>query len=67
MKTGKELWRTPREEISSWGTPTILAGDRSSPTPRRCAATTSTGKELWKLGPNSEVTVGTPVVGDGLV
>ena len=26
-----------------------------------------TGKELWKLGPNSEVTVGTPVVGDGLV
>jgi outer membrane protein assembly factor BamB len=27
----------------------------------------ATGKVLWTLGPNSEVTVGTPVVGDGLV
>ena len=27
----------------------------------------STGKLLWTLGPNSEVTVGTPVVGNGLV
>jgi outer membrane protein assembly factor BamB len=27
----------------------------------------ATGKLLWTLGPNSEVTVGTPVVGEGLV
>ena len=27
----------------------------------------ATGKLLWTLGPNSEVTVGTPVVGNGVV
>ena len=26
-----------------------------------------TGKLLWTLGPNSEITIGTPVAGDGLV
>ena len=26
VKTGKKVWRTPRDEIPSWGTPTILDG-----------------------------------------
>ena len=36
----------------------------SSPTARRSAATTRPpGKLLWTLGPNSEITIGTPVAG----
>ena len=68
VKTGKQVWKTDREEISSWGTPTVFDGKQivtNGPTVR--AYDPETGKLLWKLGPNSEVTVGTPVVGDGLI
>jgi outer membrane protein assembly factor BamB len=72
LDSGKEVWRTERsDEISTWGTPTIFrAGDRdeivtNGTTVRGYDA--RTGRELWSLGPNSEVTVGTPVVGPGLV
>jgi hypothetical protein len=67
VRTGKRLWRADRDEIPTWGTPTIFNGQivTNGPTVRGYDA--ATGKELWKLGPNSEITVGTPVVGDGLV
>ena len=71
VKSGKQLWKTDRDEISSWGTPTIFSeGGKdvvvtNGPTIRGYDA--ATGALVWKLGPNSEVTVGTPVVGDGLV
>ena len=68
VKTGKQLWRTDRDEVPSWGTPTVFNGNQivtNGPTVR--AYDTETGKLVWKLGPNSEVTVGTPIVGDGLV
>jgi outer membrane protein assembly factor BamB len=67
VRTGKQLWKTPREEISSWGTPTIFEGLIVTNAPTIRAYDPGTGKEVWKLGPNSEVTVGTPVVGEGLV
>ena len=67
VKTGKQVWKTPREEISSWGTPTIFEGKIVTNAPTIRAYDPATGKEVWKLGPNSEVTVGTPIVGEGLV
>ena len=71
VKTGKPLWKTDRDEISTWGTPTIFSeGGKdivvtNGPTIRGYDA--ATGALVWTLGPNSEVTVGTPVVGEGLV
>ena len=69
--TGKERWRTARDEISTWGTPTIFrAGNREQIVtngPKIRGYDPSTGRLLWTLGPNSEVTVGTPVVGNGVV
>jgi outer membrane protein assembly factor BamB len=71
VKTGKQVWRTERDEISTWGTPTIFRGAAGEHLvtngPKIRAYDPNTGKLLWTLGPNSEVTVGTPVVGDGLV
>jgi ankyrin repeat protein len=67
VKTGKRLWKTDRDEIPSWGSPTIFDGQIVTNGPTVRAYDPETGTELWKLGPNSEVTVGTPVVGDGLV
>ena len=71
VATGKQRWRTARDEISTWGTPTVFrAGGREQLVtngPKIRGYDPSTGKLLWTLGPNSEVTVGTPVVGNGLV
>ena len=69
--TGKQRWRTARDEISTWGTPTVFrAGNREQIVtngPKIRGYDPATGKLLWTLGPNSEVTVGTPVVGNGVV
>jgi outer membrane protein assembly factor BamB len=70
--SGDRAWVTPREEVPSWGTPTVYEG---KPRDELVANATKfirgydplTGKELWKLGRNSEVTVGTPVTGQGLI
>jgi outer membrane protein assembly factor BamB len=73
LSSGKQLWKTARtDEIPTWGTPAIVR----TPSGRSELVTNgtkirgydaSTGKLLWTLGPNSEVTVGTPVTGHGLV
>jgi outer membrane protein assembly factor BamB len=71
VASGKEVWRTERDEISTWGTPTrFRAGDREQIVTNGTKVRgydAATGRLLWTLGPNSEVTVGTPVVGDGLI
>jgi outer membrane protein assembly factor BamB len=69
---GKEVWKTSRDEIPSWGTPTIVEG------PQRVELVTNatklvrgydplTGAELWRLGKNAEITVPTPIFGAGLI
>ncbi|MCM3880324.1 MAG: PQQ-binding-like beta-propeller repeat protein [Vicinamibacterales bacterium] len=73
VATGKPLWKTERaDEISTWGTPTIARTVDG----RDVLVTNGTkirgydpssGKQLWTLGPNSEITIGTPVAGNGLV
>ena len=72
LATGKPLWKTARpDEISTWGTPTLLTGPRgdelvTNGTKVR-AYDPNTGKQIWTLGPNSEITVGTPVAGKDVV
>jgi outer membrane protein assembly factor BamB len=73
LNSGKQLWKTIRpDEISTWGTPTVVPGANgrdelvTNGTKVRGYDPT-TGKLLWTLGPNSEITIGTPVVGHGLV
>jgi outer membrane protein assembly factor BamB len=71
LADGREAWRTPREEIPTWGTPTLVRSDTgdelvtNGTTVRGYDA--RTGALRWSLKPNSEVTVATPVVGEGLV
>jgi PQQ-like domain/Ankyrin repeats (many copies) len=73
LGTGKQIWRTARvDEIPTWGTPSILtsASGRSELVTNGTKIRgydPETGKLLWTLGPNSEITVGTPVSGHGLV
>ena len=65
--TGKEIWRTPRNDVPTWGTPTIhrvngqtqiiVNGFRHAG-----AYDFKTGKEIWKLAGNGDIPVPTPVV-----
>ncbi len=71
LDTGKQLWKTSRDEIPTWSTPTVYFGDGRSEiitngTKIRAYDPTD-GREIWTLAPNSEVVVGTPIVGADLI
>ena len=69
--TGKTVWKTDRDELPSWGTPTI-ATTENGPVLVTNASNfirgydPSTGKELWRLGGSSKITAPTPIFGEGL-
>ncbi len=71
-KDGAPVWRTERDEIPSWPTPTVAEiGGRAELVTQATKFIRGydprTGAELWRLGPNSEVTTPTPIVAHGLV
>lgn len=69
--TGKTVWKTDREELPSWGTPTVAT---TSTGPVLVANASNfirgydprTGKELWRLGRSSKITAPTPVFANDL-
>jgi outer membrane protein assembly factor BamB len=72
IKTGKEVWKTSREEIPSWGTPTIYEGKTrvelvTNATRAARSYDPLTGKELWHMSGNPEVTATTPIFGHDLI
>ncbi len=70
--SGKTLWRTERDELPSWGTPTVYMGK-----PRAELITNgsnfvrgydpATGGELWRLGGSSKITAPTPVYSGNMI
>ena len=71
-KTGKEIWRTQRDEIPSWSTPAILEANGKAELVTQATTFTRgydpmTGKELWKYSGNSEITIPTPIMGPGFI
>lgn len=68
LASGRRLWRTARNEAPSWATPNVLpaaAGDELVLNGSRIRGyDPETGDELWNLGPNSELVIATPVVGE---
>jgi outer membrane protein assembly factor BamB len=72
VATGRQLWRTAREEIPSWSTPTIFESNGRAELVTQATGFTrgydpATGAELWRLAGNSEIAIPTPIVGPGLV
>jgi outer membrane protein assembly factor BamB len=66
IRTGKQVWRAEREELPSWGTPTVYAGAKRTEIVTNASNFVrgydpATGKELWRLGPTSQITAPTPV------
>lgn len=71
-KTGRQLWKTPRQEGVGWGTPiAIRAGSRDeiivSGQYAVRAYDPDTGRELWSVGGNTMEVIPTPAVGHGLL
>lgn len=69
VETGKEIWRTKRDELPSWGTPTVWPGKEPELITNASnfirGYNPETGKELWRLGGSSKITSPTPVFTDG--
>ena len=72
IATGKDVWRTGRDEQPSWPTPLIYEGSRRTELITAAPLYTRsydpmTGKELWRLGKHSALSTPTPIAGNGLV
>ncbi|MFQ5674802.1 MAG: PQQ-binding-like beta-propeller repeat protein [bacterium] len=72
LATGETVWKTMRDELPSWGTPTILPGkDRTELVTNSANYIRSydplTGRELWRLGGSSKITAPTPIFTDDLI
>jgi outer membrane protein assembly factor BamB len=72
VRDGKELWRSARSDVPTWGTPTIHQVNGQTQVivngMRHAGAyDLKTGKEVWKLTGGGDIPVPTPVVSDGLV
>ena len=71
LETGEPVWRTPRDEVSTFSTP--LVHDAGGAFEIVVNGTTirgydaESGIERWRLGPNSEIPIGVPLLGDGLL
>ena len=70
-ETGETVWKTDRQELPSWGTPTIV---ETAAGPELVTNASNfvrgydpkSGRELWRLGGSSKLTAPTPIFANGL-
>ncbi|MEK6675876.1 MAG: PQQ-binding-like beta-propeller repeat protein [Planctomycetota bacterium] len=72
VRSGATVWTTLRDEVPSWGTPTIYEANGKAEvltngTKYARGYDAATGLELWRLSGHSEITVPTPFVSNGLI
>lgn len=67
VKDGAQIWKMPRNDIPTWGTPTVCAGSGHSQIIvngyRHIGGyDIETGKEIWRLRGGGDIPVPTPIV-----
>jgi outer membrane protein assembly factor BamB len=72
IKDGSEIWRTPRQEVPTWSSPTVYrSGDRTllllNGYQHIGGYDAATGKEVWRLRGGGDIPVPTPIVAHDLV
>jgi len=70
--TGRAVWKTSRDEIPSWGTPTVVTTAKGKELVTNASNfirgyDPRTGKELWRLGRSSKITAPTPIFADDIL
>jgi outer membrane protein assembly factor BamB len=71
LADGRELWRAPRHDVPTWGTPAVArVGDRTEILVNGWhhigAYDFADGKEIWKLDGGGDIPVPTPIVAGDL-
>jgi len=71
-RTGKELWKTTRDEYPGWCTPNIYKnGDKTcialNGYKLRAGYDFETGKEIWRMTGGGDIQIPTPVVGNDMI
>ncbi len=72
LETGRELWRSMRDELPSWGTPTVISSAARTEVVTNGSNfirgyDVADGRELWRLGGSSKITAPMPIFADGLI
>jgi outer membrane protein assembly factor BamB len=72
LPSGRELWRTPRRDVPTWGSPAVVeAAGRTQIVVNGWHHTGgydfSNGKELWQLDGGGDIPVPTPIFANGLI
>lgn len=72
LKSGATVWEVERDELPSWGTPTIYRGaDRveliTNASNLIRGNDPDTGRDLWRLGGSSQITAPTPIFDNDLI
>jgi outer membrane protein assembly factor BamB len=72
LATGRELWRTPRNDVPTWSTPAVhVANGRAQVIVNGWrhigGYDLETGKEVWRLTGGGDIPVPTPIVAHGLI
>ena len=72
LVTGKELWRTPRGDVPTWGCPAIVESDKGKQIVvngwhHSGGYAVADGKELWRLNGGGDIPVPTPLFAHGLI
>ena len=78
VEDGRTLWKADRDELPTWGTPTIIESAATNGSEGRAQLVTNgsnfirsydarNGQELWRLGRSSKITAPTPFSAEGLI
>ncbi|MBW8040588.1 MAG: PQQ-binding-like beta-propeller repeat protein [Planctomycetes bacterium] len=72
LKDGAQLWKTTRDEVPTWGTPTVYSGKKHPQIivngyKHIGGYDIETGKEIWKMKGGGDIPVPTPIVAHNLI
>jgi outer membrane protein assembly factor BamB len=72
VKTGRELWKTKRDEYPGWCTPNIYTNAGRTYVAvngykHRGGYDFETGKEVWRMTGGGDIQIPTPIVGNNLI
>jgi outer membrane protein assembly factor BamB len=72
VKTGKQLWKTMRNEYPGWCTPNIYTNGGKTYVAlngykQRAGYDFETGKEIWKMSGGGDIQIPTPIIGNDMI
>jgi outer membrane protein assembly factor BamB len=72
LKDGAPLWKTARDEVPTWGTPTVYTGEKHSQIivngyKHIGAYGIEAGKEIWRMTGGGDIPVPAPIVAHDLI